>query len=264
MLAETYNLTTLSAHNQVNSNTDCSSKMSFGFKAISCSQSTIRDTGLRSVNNLPGLELLIGTPVTETLPVRFITTKASSFTVAGSTVNDKDKDTSVIQDKEAKEEPEMPEKTLDDFQHEEIVGPTVERDTSMVADELRESLEILRRRVLSFKSALIALGCIQGLGAWWSYLTWQSLNPTWQLIPSVLVSFALAFVLRQALQPMAFFGKLEERSRLRLVTLSLMVTKGFASYFNRARILVAISAIGAGFGLLYTSSAYLLAFIGVK
>lgn len=260
MLAETYNLTTLTAHNQVNSNTDRSTKrdnplpMSFDFNFISCSQSTIRETGLRSVKNLE-------------LPVRFITTKASSFAVAGSTVSNKDKDTPLIKDKEDngdKEEPERREKTLDDFQHEEIVGPTVERDTSAVADELRESLEILRQRVLSFKSAVIALGCIQGLGAWWSYLTWHSLNPTWQLIPSVLVSFALAFVLRQALQPMAFFGKLEERSRLRLVTLSLMVTKGFASYFNRARILVAISAMGAGLGLLYTSSAYLLAFLGVK
>ncbi|XP_024368525.1 uncharacterized protein [Physcomitrium patens] len=136
--------------------------------------------------------------------------------------------------------------SLEDFQHEEIVGPTVERDLSPVADELRESLAFLQKRMLSFQKSLVLLGCVQCVGAGLCFATWQSVNPTWQLLPVTLLPFMLAFVLRQGLQPIAFFGKLEERSRLRIITLSLMIAKGFASYFNRARILVVGSAAGLG------------------
>lgn len=163
---------------------------------------------------------------------------------------------------EAKDETPKP-KRLEDFQHEEIVGPTVERDLSPVADELRESLGILQKRIESFQETLLLLGCVQGVGAVWCYVSWQALNPTWQLLPSALLSFTLAFVLRQALQPIAFFGKLEQRSRLRIVTLSLMIAKGFASFFNRARISVAASAVGLICVLLYIPSTYLLGLLGI-
>lgn len=154
-------------------------------------------------------------------------------------------------------------KTLEDFQHEEIVGPTVERDLSPVADELREALDTLQKRILSFQKSLIVLGSLQVAGAVWCYVSWHTLDPTWQLVPSALLSFLLAFVLRQALQPIAFFGKLEERSRLRIITLSLMIAKGFASFFNRARILVAASAFALLCVLLYNPSTYLLGLLGI-
>jgi uncharacterized membrane protein YjjP (DUF1212 family) len=154
-------------------------------------------------------------------------------------------------------------KSLEDFQHEEIVGPTVERDESPVADELREALDILQKRMLSFQKLLVVLGGLQGAGAVWCYVSWHTLDPTWQLVPSALLSLLLAFVLRQALQPISFFGKLEERSRLRIITLSLMIAKGFSSFFNRARILVAASALGLLCVLLYNPSTYLLGLLGI-
>lgn len=154
-------------------------------------------------------------------------------------------------------------KTLDDFQHEEIVGPTVERDESPVADELRDALGILQKRMVSFQKSLVVLGGLQGAGAVWCYVSWHALDPTWQLVPSALTSLLLAFVLRVALQPISFFGKLEERSRLRIITLSLMIAKGFSSFFNRARILVVASALGLLCVLLYNPLTYLLGLVGI-
>ncbi|KAG0569653.1 hypothetical protein KC19_6G105000 [Ceratodon purpureus] len=164
---------------------------------------------------------------------------------------------------EAKDESETKPKTLDDFQHEEITGPTVERDLSPVADELREALVVLQKRIVSFQKSLFVLGCAQVVGAVWCHVSWQSLDPTWQLLPSILLSFTLAFVLRHALQPITFFGKLEERSRLRIITLSLMISKGFASFFNRARILVAASVVGLLCILLYNPLTYILGLFGI-
>lgn len=217
----------------------------------------------KSNNNRPGLLFLVDTdsPLTFTSPRRSLMTKASAPGTAQSIVDVETK-TTVVEDRE--KDGGRIQKTIDDFQHEEIVGPTVDRDTSAVADELRDSLEKLKNCIIRFRKGLIVLGSVQGLGAFWSYISWHSLNPTWQLAPSVLMSFLMAFILRQALQPMAFFGKLEERSRLRIITLSLMISKGFASFFNRAHILVVASAGSVILGLLYTTSAFMLAFLGIR
>jgi hypothetical protein len=166
------------------------------------------------------------------------------------------------QEKEEQEEPRS--KTIDDFQHEEIVGPTVERDTSPLAHEVRQSLAELKMTVLGFRKGLLFLGALQGLGACWSYFTWQTMNPSWQLLPSMLSSLFLAFTLRQVLQPMTFFGKLEERSRLRLVTLCLMIFKGFETFFERGRIFLTVSATTIAAGLLVSSWPLFAALLGFK
>jgi hypothetical protein len=165
---------------------------------------------------------------------------------------------------EHQEKEEPISKTLDDFQHEEIVGPTVERDTSPLAHEVRQSLAELKMTILGFRKGLLFLGALQGLGACWSYFTWQTMNPSWQLLPSMLSSLFLAFALRQVLQPMTFFGKLEERSRLRLVTLSLMIFKGFETFFERGRIFLTVSATAIAAGLLLSSWPLLAALLGFK
>ena len=207
-----------------------------------------------SGNEPLGLQLLASEEIHGCKSIRRFSTKASPPPSDATVVT--------TATEEAKDEETKP-KTLDDFQHEEIVGPTVERDSSRVADELRESLAVLQRRMVSFQTSLVVLGCVQGAGAVWCSVSWHAFNPTWQLPPAALLSFALAFVLRQALQPIAFFGKLEERSRLRIITLSLMIAKGFASFFNRARILVAISATGLLCVLLYNPATYLLGLVGI-
>jgi hypothetical protein len=168
------------------------------------------------------------------------------------------------QEKEEQEKEEPRSKTIDDFQHEEIVGPTVERDTSPLAHEVRQSLAELKMTILGFRKGLLFLGALQGLGACWSYFTWQTMNPSWQLLPSILSSLFLAFTLRQVLQPMTFFGKLEERSRLRLVTLCLMILKGFETFFERGRIFLTVSATTIAAGLLVSSWPLLAALLGFK
>jgi hypothetical protein len=161
-----------------------------------------------------------------------------------------------------KEEPRS--KTLDDFQHEEVVGPTVERDTSPLANEVRQSLAELKMTILGFRKGLLFLGALQGLGACWSYFSWQTMNPSWQLLPSMLSSLFLAFALRQVVQPMTFFGTLEERSRLRLLTLCLMIFKGFETFFERGRIFLTVSAATIAAGLLVSSWPLLAALLGFK
>lgn len=205
-----------------------------------------------SGNEALGLQLLAGEEIHGCKSIRRFSTKASP----------PPSDATVVTTATEEAEETKP-KTLDDFQHEEIVGPTVERDSSRVADELRESLAVLQRRIVSFQKSLVVLGCVQGAGAVWCSVSWHAFNPTWQLPPAALLSFALAFVLRQALQPIAFFGKLEERSRLRIITLSLMIAKGFASFFSRARILVVISATGLLCVLLYNPATYLSGLVGI-
>lgn len=127
-------------------------------------------------------------------------------------------------------------KSLEDFQHEEIVGPTVERDMSAVANELRQSLEDLRGSMKKFSAVIFAVG---SLHLSWGAAMFLALESPFshavltQVCMSGLVFFGLAYHLKQALKPMAFFTKLEERSRLRIITLSLQVTKSMAAFFQR-------------------------------
>ena len=73
------------------------------------------------------------------------------------------------------------------------------------------------------------------------------------LFPSPLVllqSLVLAALLYRALKPITFFMKLEERSRLRIVTLALQTTKAFNKYFKRASIAAVVVTISAALALI--------------
>jgi hypothetical protein len=51
------------------------------------------------------------------------------------------------------------DKTLDDFQHEEILGLTVEQDTSALTHEVRESLAELKTTILGFRKGFALPQC---------------------------------------------------------------------------------------------------------
>eukprot|EP00250_Pteridium_aquilinum_P007359 c17096_g1_i1 orf=173-1003(-) len=127
-------------------------------------------------------------------------------------------------------------KTLEDFQHEEIVGPTVERDMSPVADELRKAHLEMREAIQKFTKALLAVGAVHLV---WGGMMFRVLDSPFshalmtQVCASALVLFGLAYYSKQALKPIEFFTRLEERSRLRILTLSLQVTKTMSSFFQR-------------------------------
>ncbi|KAL7238229.1 hypothetical protein ACSBR2_004349 [Camellia fascicularis] len=99
------------------------------------------------------------------------------------------------------------------FKHQEIEGPTVERDVSALANETRQVLETMMKNVYGLSKALAILGLVQlGLGAWISYITRSSaiVEVSIQSFMAFGFPFALAFLLRRSLKPMYFFKKMEE------------------------------------------------------
>lgn len=144
------------------------------------------------------------------------------------------------------------------FKHQEIDGPTVERDVSALANETREVLETMMKTVYSLSKALAGLGLIHlGLGAWISYVTTASpvVEVSVQSILAFGLPFSLAFMLRRALKPMYFFKKMEEQGRLQILTLTLQVAKQLNLLFIRVRGVSYLCIAGASVGLIYVALA---------
>lgn len=162
------------------------------------------------------------------------------------------------EDEEKPREPASPSsmqpKSLEDFQHEEIVGPTVERDMSPVADELRKAYLEMREAIQKFTKALLAVGAVHLM---WGGMMFRVMDSPLshalltQVSVSAFIMFGLAYYSKQTLKPIEFLMKLEERSRLRIITLSLQVTKTIGSFFQRG--------YGVGLVLLFGLTAHLLA-----
>ncbi|PWA40995.1 hypothetical protein CTI12_AA557550 [Artemisia annua] len=67
---------------------------------------------------------------------------------------------------------EKPNKTLEDFKHQEITGPTVERDVSALGNETRQVLDEMFKTIYGLSKSLALLGLFQlGLGGWISFAT---------------------------------------------------------------------------------------------
>nr|XP_043610942.1 uncharacterized protein LOC122582595 [Erigeron canadensis] len=154
---------------------------------------------------------------------------------------------------ETQEPNEKPKKTLEDFKHQEITGPTVERDVSALANETRQVLDEMSKTVFTVSKSLALLGLFQlGLGAWISYVTTS--NP----IPEVSVQsclafglpFSLSFMLRRSLKPITFFRKMEEQGRLQILTLTLQVAKNLNVFFARLNVVSYLCIGVASLGLL--------------
>ncbi|KAK1426605.1 hypothetical protein QVD17_15281 [Tagetes erecta] len=148
---------------------------------------------------------------------------------------------------------ENPKQTLDDFKHQEITGPTVERDVSSLANETRQVLDEMSKTVFVVSKSLALLGLFQlGLGAWISYVTKSSPIPEVS-VQSVLafgLPFSLSFMLRRSLKPISFFRKMEEQGRLQILTLALQVAKNVNVLFVRLNVVSYLCIGGASLGLL--------------
>lgn len=141
------------------------------------------------------------------------------------------------------------------FKHQEIEGPTVERDLSPLANETREVVDGMMKTIYGLSSAVAILGLVQlGIGAWISYITRSS--PISQVSIQSFVAFGfpftLAFMLRQSLKPMHFFKKMEEQGRLQIMTLNLQVAKNLNVLFVRIRGVSFMCIAGLSIGFLYT------------
>lgn len=141
-----------------------------------------------------------------------------------------------------------------EFKHQEIEGPTVERDLSPLANETREVIDRLMKTMYSVSKALALLGLTQlGLGAWISYVI-PSSPPVWEVSLQSAIAFgfpfSMAFMLRQGVKPMLFFKKMEEIGRLQILTLTLQIGKSLNVFFVRIRGVTYLSIAGISTGLL--------------
>ncbi|TXG55792.1 hypothetical protein EZV62_017105 [Acer yangbiense] len=142
-----------------------------------------------------------------------------------------------------------------EFKHQEIEGPTVERDLSALANETRDVLEDMMKKIYSLSKAVAFMGLFQlGLGGWISYITQSSpiMEVSIQSFVAFGFPFTLALMLRRSLKPMYFFKKMEELGRLQILTLTLQIAKNLNVLFARVRGVSYLCTAGMSFGLLYT------------
>ncbi|KAL3537384.1 hypothetical protein ACH5RR_000750 [Cinchona calisaya] len=161
-------------------------------------------------------------------------------------------------DQEKRQNPENYPSQNPEFKHQEITGPTVERDISALANETREVLEKMMKTMYGLSKGLAALGLIHlGLGAWISYVTKDA--PVFEVsVQSILafgLPFSMAFVLRRGLKAMYFFKKMEEQGRLQILTLTLQIAKQLNLLFVRVRGVSYLCIAGASIGLIYVAIA---------
>ncbi|XP_008808202.1 uncharacterized protein LOC103720334 [Phoenix dactylifera] len=140
-----------------------------------------------------------------------------------------------------------------EFQHQEITGPTVERDVSALANETRQVLDSLRKSIYHLSTTLAVLGIGHlGLGAWIAY----AVRPPDEVLIQGLMAFAfpfsLAFLMRRSLKPITFFRKMEEQGRLQILTLTLQVSKSVNLLFLRTRVVSVCCILGISAGSLVT------------
>ncbi|XP_016563305.2 uncharacterized protein LOC107862295 [Capsicum annuum] len=125
-----------------------------------------------------------------------------------------------------------------EFKHQEITGPTVDRDVTPLANETREVLEKMLKTMYSLSKAFAVLGLIQlGLGGWITYTTQSSPMPeiSIQSFLAFGLPFSLAFMMRRSLKPIYFFKKMEGQSRLQILTLALQTAKQLNLLFVRVQ-----------------------------
>lgn len=157
------------------------------------------------------------------------------------------------------ENPQNPDKYPSqnpEFKHQEITGPTVERDVSALANETREVLETMMKTIYNLSKVLAVLGLVNlGLGAWISYITRASPIPEVSILSFLAFGFpfSLAFMLRRSLKPMNFFRKMEEQGRLQILTLTLQIAKNLNVFFVRVRGVSYLCVAGASIGLVFVA-----------
>lgn len=142
--------------------------------------------------------------------------------------------------------------SLESMRHQEIEGPTVERDMSPLADEVRGELDALRRAVQRLSASLALLGGAHlAAGAWIASgaapVAVESAAAV-QGVAAFAFPFTAALVLRRVIKPVAFFQKMEANGRLQVLTLCLQATKNVNLMLLRTRVVAISCALGVSVG----------------
>ena len=138
------------------------------------------------------------------------------------------------------------------MKHQEIEGPTVERDLSALANETREVIHSLLKTMYDVSSLLALLGLAHlALGAYFLNCKY----PSFMIITISALAFgfpfSMAFMLRQSLKSMHFFLKMEQSARLQILTTTMQISKHLRLFFLRLRPLSFLSLAGLSFTFLY-------------
>ncbi|KAF8075701.1 hypothetical protein N665_1072s0027 [Sinapis alba] len=141
------------------------------------------------------------------------------------------------------------------MKHQEIEGPTVERDVSALGNETRQVFEGMMKNMYSLSGAMGLLGLTQLVVGGAILYTTRS-NPmmhemTIQSCIAFGFPFAMALMVRRSLKPMYFFKKMEEAGRLQILTLTLQVAKNLNVLFVRARVVSILCVVGLSCGNLF-------------
>lgn len=146
-----------------------------------------------------------------------------------------------------------PDTVPNEFKHQEIEGPTVERDDSALANETREVLTSLRKSIYDLSSSLALLSFAHlGLGAYITYKTPAAADAVLSVqgLAAFAFPFSTALLMRRSLKPMSFFQRMEEQGRLRVLTLSLQSAKSLRVLFLRVRVTSICCVVGISGGAL--------------
>ncbi|XP_057533074.1 uncharacterized protein LOC130810972 [Amaranthus tricolor] len=122
------------------------------------------------------------------------------------------------------------------MKHQEIEGPTVERDLSALANETREVTNSLLKTMYDVSSLLALLGLAHlALVAYFLNCKY----PSFMIITISALAFgfpfSMAFMLRQSLKSMHFFLKMEQSGRLQILTTTMQISKHLRLFFLRLR-----------------------------
>ncbi|KAM7512318.1 hypothetical protein LguiB_011193 [Lonicera macranthoides] len=140
------------------------------------------------------------------------------------------------------------------FKHQEITGPTVDRDESALANETRMVIESTMKNMYGLSKAFALLGLIQlGLGAWTTYVTNSSpiSEVSIQSVMAFGLPFSVAFMLRNSVKHMEFFRKMEGQGRLQVLTLALQIAKSFNVLFVRVKGVCYLCVAGVSVGMVF-------------
>lgn len=129
-----------------------------------------------------------------------------------------------------------PKSSNPNFKHQEIEGPTVERDLSPLANETRQVSLRLMKTMYDVSRLLAVIGISQlALGAWISLSTSSPAIMAMSVVAFAL-PFSMAFMLRQSLKHMHFFNKMEQIGRLQILTSTMQISKHINLFFNRLKV----------------------------
>ncbi|XP_074304055.1 uncharacterized protein LOC141638543 [Silene latifolia] len=142
-----------------------------------------------------------------------------------------------------------------EIKHQEIEGPTVERDMSEVAKESRLVTESMMKSMYDVSKSVAGLAVFQlAVGGYLCSGSGLGNDVLSMGVSAVAFGFpiSMALMMRQSLKGMQFFDRMEKAGRLQLLTSSMQISKQIRLFFLRLRVVAYTSLGGLFLSLVYS------------